>query len=1135
MENLNNSMTVTLINIQDPQNRIKKLEDQTILLFDDFAKFENFNYKDLLNLKYINPVRLLVYVVNGSKSAFSSIKTDLVIPPFYYFIILDTKINLYTFENRNDLTYCHESQRLIKFNEFSTKSSKWIKSPIFPKKYKNFYSCKMVIGVVDQSNILRIDFKEEISSGPIVNLLLTISDLLNFELTIVACFEPKCFDKVKKSYYVYNIISTQNLDSHALSIETKPWWKNVMLNIECSDLYTSFEKVLLPFDRETWISLLLTFASSVAVILIINRFSKNVQNLFFGSAIQSPTFNIFRAFFGIGQTRLPRESFARLILLSFVMWCLVVRTAYQGKLFEFTTTAIRKPELRTLEELRHQNFTLFLPENQNFSSFEGLLERIIDLKLKFIPLLDYSQIYLQNLTDPTFTGTVLTCDIEHEMSIYYMQRPMAKRFISTPISRSSYALGFVYPNLWNERLQDIVEGLITGGIINMFLERFTKSRWNLESGNFESDKVVLNLSHLGFGFQICIFAIYGAFLDPQNWNKKLEDQTILLFDDFATFENFNYKDLLNLKYINPVRLLVYVVNGSKSAFSSIKTDLVIPPFYFFIILDRNINLYTFENRNDLTYCHESQKLIKINEFSTKSSKWIKSPIFPKKYKNFYSCKMVISLSATSNLFRIDYKDQKPNGPIIELLSVIAKELNFTLMMLTCFDQACLDGIKEKFYLYNLLSTKNLEAHALNMDVNPCWRNVMLNIECSPQLYVPPGDLYTSFEKVLLPFDNETWISLLVTFASSVAVTSIIYRFSKYVRSLVFGSAIKTPTFNIFRAFFGIGQTQLPRESFARLIFLSFIMWCLVVRTAYQGKLFEFTTTAIRKPELRTLEELRHQNFTLYLHKNQETSMTKKFIERVLNLKPNFIPVVEYTQVYIHNITDSSFTGAVLTCDIEHEMNIFYLKKPMSKRFVSTPISKSNYALGFMYPNLWNERLQELTEGFITGGIINMFLERFTKTGWNSERKDFETDKIVLNLSHLGFGFQICFFVLYLAFLVFLLELASFWVQKCLESIKQTKENSNNSFNHFTEHCMIFMSTLLIQITNAKPDAVEETKTLNQELFNSSKSVLSWESTLDQVPTLEEESEKSSIQILDEIIKEIDKTGHDLDNTDDSES
>jgi len=127
---------------------------------------------------------------------------------------------------------------------------------------------------------------------------------------------------------------------------------------------------------------------------------------------------------------------------------------------------------------------------------------------------------------------------------------------------------------------------------------------------------------------------------------------------------------------------------------------------------------------------------------------------------------------------------------------------------------------------------------------------------------------------------------------------------------------------------------------------------------------------------------------------------------------------------MENISDPLFTGTVLTCDIEHEMNIFYTQTPIPKRFVTTPITKSFYAIGFLYPNLWNERLQEIIEGFITGGIINFHLERFTKSKWNLEENHFETEKVVLNLSHLGFGFQICFFMIYAAFLVFLGEL--FW-------------------------------------------------------------------------------------------------------------
>jgi len=107
----------------------------------------------------------------------------------------------------------------------------------------------------------------------------------------------------------------------------------------------------------------------------------------------------------------------------------------------------------------------------------------------------------------------------------------------------------------------------------------------------------------------------------------------------------------------------------------------------------------------------------------------------------------------------------------------------------------------------------------------------------------------------------------------------------------------------------------------------------------------------------------------------------------------------------------------------------------------------------MYSNLWNERLQEIIEGFITGGIVNLHLERFTKSKWNLEKNDFETEKVVLNLSHLGFGFQICFFMTYAAFLVFLGELIVNWMKR------RVKVNIIQGFRNIGRRMLIRLSRL----------------------------------------------------------------------------
>ena len=107
--------------------------------------------------------------------------------------------------------------------------------------------------------------------------------------------------------------------------------------------------------------------------------------------------------------------------------------------------------------------------------------------------------------------------------------------------------------------------------------------------------------------------------------------------------------------------------------------------------------------------------------------------------------------------------------------------------------------------------------------------------------------------------------------------------------------------------------------------------------------------------------------------------------------------------------------------------------PITSRFIPSPITKSYYAFGFMYPNLWNERLNEIISDLITGGFVNYHLEKMTKSKWNLMQAQFETENVVLNLHHLGFGFQICLIFAYLAFLTFLFEIVWVWMKSCWKS------------------------------------------------------------------------------------------------------
>jgi hypothetical protein len=97
-----------------------------------------------------------------------------------------------------------------------------------------------------------------------------------------------------------------------------------------AESYTNFDKLYLPFDDETWMYLVITFGVAFSLIIIINRLNQQFQDFFYGSKVRTPAFNVVSIFFGVGQLKLPQSNFARIILMTFIYFCLVIRTAYQG-------------------------------------------------------------------------------------------------------------------------------------------------------------------------------------------------------------------------------------------------------------------------------------------------------------------------------------------------------------------------------------------------------------------------------------------------------------------------------------------------------------------------------------------------------------------------------------------------------------------------------------------------------------------------------------------------------------------------------------------------------------------------------------------------------------------------------------
>lgn len=96
--------------------------------------------------------------------------------------------------------------------------------------------------------------------------------------------------------------------------------------------YSSYEKLILPFDIASWSAILVYFGIAFVVIFITSLTSRKFYNLLVGENVTSPSLNLIMIFFGNSMTKLPEGNFGRIILTSFIYFCLIIRTGYQGKI-----------------------------------------------------------------------------------------------------------------------------------------------------------------------------------------------------------------------------------------------------------------------------------------------------------------------------------------------------------------------------------------------------------------------------------------------------------------------------------------------------------------------------------------------------------------------------------------------------------------------------------------------------------------------------------------------------------------------------------------------------------------------------------------------------------------------------------
>lgn len=286
-------------------------------------------------------------------------------------------------------------------------------------------------------------------------------------------------------------------------------------------------------------------------------------------------------------------------------------------------------------------------------------------------------------------------------------------------------------------------------------------------------------------------------------------------------------------------------------------------------------MFTYYPYTDF-YCGKAYP-IQLNQY--RSNRWLHlhSVFFPNKIQNLYGCKLKVSTFLTAPFMMTTHDENGvtvPDGIDGILLRVLAQRMNFTVELAlvddfwgSVYDNGTVTGAirmvieKEANFTIGYFATTAIRNKIMTSSYVYFTSNLIF--------IVPPGRLYSSFEKLFYPFKYIIWSLVTTIFLCGFFVIAVLKFRSIRTQNFVYGPGNQSPCLNIVNIFFGGSLHLLPTRNFARFILGVFMIYCFIVRSSYQGALFKFMQSESREQAVSTIEEMIQRDFKFYMLESAE--------------------------------------------------------------------------------------------------------------------------------------------------------------------------------------------------------------------------------------------------------------------------
>ncbi|KAG5669121.1 hypothetical protein PVAND_017017 [Polypedilum vanderplanki] len=186
----------------------------------------------------------------------------------------------------------------------------------------------------------------------------------------------------------------------------------------------------------------------------------------------------------------------------------------------------------------------------------------------------------------------------------------------------------------------------------------------------------------------------------------------------------------------------------------------------------------------------------LNSFDLKSQKWKNELKNFNHFDNFHGCLMTFFVEDGINFYYDDHKsinheqfafvNMKFYGITHEIVKKLTKDLNITghYTLVNRNLGEFWSGSK------NFMGHFEFGSHFYSVGFTGIYTAVHFSHPIYTMEYyylVTPNDLYTNYEKLLMPFDFTTWILLSVTISLAFGIIFVSFKFPKWLQILIHGA------------------------------------------------------------------------------------------------------------------------------------------------------------------------------------------------------------------------------------------------------------------------------------------------------------------------------------------------------------